>query len=293
MREVDRAGPVGVGQLSGDADTERGPLLGRIVIQGVSKAFSRRQTTVPVINQLSLEVPPGQFTSIVGPSGCGKTTLLRMFAGLDHPDTGTISIDETTPDKLKHDHRLAIAFQDAALLPWRSVEANVRLPLELSGAARKDPRGTAELVEHLITLVGLTGFATARPAQLSGGMQQRTSIARALAVEPALLLLDEPFASVDEITRRRLNVELLSLLAGRAHGTILVTHSVAEALFLSQRVLVMSARPMRILEELKVELPEPRDPEVMRTRDFFDLTEHVTATLYSAMPEESDLRSAT
>jgi NitT/TauT family transport system ATP-binding protein len=285
MSDADRAEPVGAGRRSGDADPQRGNLLGSIAAHDISKTFSRRQTVVPVINQLSLEVPPGQFTSIVGPSGCGKTTLLRMFAGLDHPDGGTISIDGKSPEELKRGHRLAIAFQDAALLPWRSVEANIRLPLELSGAARTDPKGTAELVEHLVTLVGLQGFASARPAQLSGGMQQRTSIARALAVEPALLLLDEPFASVDEITRRRLNVELLSLLAGRTHGTVLVTHSVAEALFLSQRLLVMSARPMRVLEELKVELPEPRSPDVMRTREFFELTEHVTATLYAALPE--------
>jgi NitT/TauT family transport system ATP-binding protein len=216
-----------------------------------------------------------------------------MFAGLEHPDAGKISIDGKSPDELKRDHRLAIAFQDSALLPWRSVEANIGLPLELSGAARRDPKGTEDLVRRLITLVGLTGFASARPAQLSGGMQQRTSIARALAVEPELLLLDEPFASVDEITRRRLNVELLSLLAGRTHATVLVTHSVAEALFLSQRVLVMSARPMRVLDEVRVELPEPRNPEVMRTREFFELTEHVTATLYSAMVEESNPGSVT
>ena len=199
-----------------------------VVAEGLAKQFP---SGVEALRDLNLEISRGQFVSIVGPSGCGKSTFLRLVAGLDAPTSGELRVDGHDP------LGLAFVFQDATLLPWRSVAHNITLPLELR---RED---ADERVAQTLALVGLTDFAAAYPAQLSGGMRMRVSIARALVTRPQILLLDEPFGALDEITRQRLNEELLHLWQEDRWTGLFVTHNVSEAVFLSQRVLVMSARP--------------------------------------------------
>ena len=212
-----------------------------VVAAGLNKYFP---SGVQALRDLNLEISRGgQFVSIVGPSGCGKSTFLRLVAGLDEPTSGELRVEGHDP------LGLAFVFQDATLLPWRSVAHNITLPLELRREA------AAERVAQTLELVGLTDFAAAYPAQLSGGMRMRVSIARALVTRPQILLLDEPFGALDEITRQRLNEELLRLWQEDHWTSLFVTHNVSEAVFLSQRVLVMSARPGRILADIPIPFP--------------------------------------
>lgn len=232
----------------------------------VAKRFGDLETVAP----MTLTFSAGQTTALVGPSGCGKSTLLRMIAGLEQPSQGAIHIGEQTPRALAKRGGLAMAFQDASLLPWRSVRANIALGATL---ARK-PSGA---VDDLISLVGLEGFEDARPAALSGGMRQRVAIARALVSDPDVLLLDEPFASVDAITRARLNAELPALW--RDTTTVLVTHSVIEAVLLSDHVIVLSRRPAQITLDIPVTIDGPRDEAMTRTQPFKDLCDRVLVAL--------------
>lgn len=236
-------------------------------------------TPMVALDGVSLTCPSGSFTALIGPSGCGKSTLLRLIAGLDQPDSGSLTIGGELPLALQRRGRLGIAFQDAALLPWRSVVENVRLPLDITGDATQfDFTRISKLVE----LVGLKGFEILLPAQLSGGMRQRVAIARALVTQPDVLLLDEPFGALDQILRRSMNVELQRIWSERPTTTVLVTHGIDEALFLSDRVAVMQSRPGRITEIIDVPFARPRDLSLFSSKEFRDLEEHVADMLYWA-----------
>ena len=247
-----------------------------IAIDKVSKRFelAGNKEGVLALSELSLAIAPGEFVAILGPSGCGKSTLLRLVASLEQPTGGSVSVNGAAPGLVSAQHALGVAFQDHALLPWLTVRDNVALPFRLAGR-----RVDETAITRLLELVGLGTFGTARPKQLSGGMRQRASIARALVLEPEVLLLDEPFGALDAVTRRQMNVELQRIWSARQITTMLMTHSVDEALFLADRVVVMSGRPGRILREVKVPFGRPRDPAVMRSEEFHRLVDDLTAAL--------------
>lgn len=235
------------------------------------------------LRSVDLRLPMAEFVSIVGPSGCGKSTLLRLVAGLLQPTSGTLMVDGLDSQRARKEKTdIAFVFQSATLLPWRNVENNVRLPLELRGRLNADAE---KCVQETIELVGLRDFRRSYPHELSGGMQMRASLARALATKPHLLLLDEPFGALDDITRQRLNEELLSLWERDRFTALFVTHNVSEAVFLSQRVLVMSARPGTIIREVKVPFDYPRQPELRAAPEFARLTGEVSALLRSGYTE--------
>lgn len=224
--------------------------------------------------EVTLEARAAEFIALIGPSGCGKSTILRLIGSLETPSSGAVSIGGRPPAELARSHKLGVAFQDHALLPWLSVWQNIALPYQVAGR-----RPDAQRIEALIRLVGLAGFEKARPRQLSGGMRQRASIARALVLQPEVLLLDEPFAALDAVTRRHMNIELQRIWSESRITTVLVTHSVDEALFLSDRIYVMSGRPGRILRTVQVEFARPRDPALMRTPRFHELYDELSGLL--------------
>ena len=250
------------------------PLPPGVVCTGLAKRFGG----VEALRPIDLTFAAGQTTALVGPSGCGKSTLLRLIAGLETPSAGRAEIGGRPVAETLAKAGLSVAFQDPSLLPWRSVRGNIELALSL---ARRPV--VARDIDQLIRLVGLDGFADTRPAALSGGMRQRAAIARALATEPQLLLLDEPFGAVDELTRQQLAQDLPRIWEARGTTTILVTHSVSEAVMLSDRIIVLSARPAEMVEDITVDLPRPRDPDLARSPEFADLTERVFAALSRGM----------
>jgi NitT/TauT family transport system ATP-binding protein len=243
-----------------------------IDIQNVSKSFGNSSEGVAALQNVSLSIEPGEFISLIGPSGCGKSTLLRLIGDLLQPTDGKLVIQGKTPEKARLDREYGIVFQSPVLYDWRTVRKNVELPLEVM---RKSKVERAQRSNQMLELVGLQDFQNRYPWQLSGGMQQRVAIARALSFSPAILLMDEPFGALDEMTRDRLNMELLSIWARTSTTIIFVTHSIAEAVFLSTRVVVMTPRPGRIEKEIPVDLPRPRGIDTRKMTRFFELVTQV------------------
>ncbi len=235
-----------------------------ITVSDVGKTYAAARAPVVALSGISLAMREGEFVSIVGPSGCGKSTLLQILAGLIEGSEGTVLVDGV-PVTAPMPEKIAVVFQEATLLPWKSAVANVSFPLELRGTPSAEATARAQV---MLELVGLGDFANRYPHELSGGMRQRVSIARGLVQDPRIILMDEPFGALDEQTRTKMGHELLDIWQ-RTNKTILfITHSLTEALFLSDRVLVMSHRPGRILEEIKVELPRPRDYDIIGSEAF-------------------------
>jgi NitT/TauT family transport system ATP-binding protein len=246
-------------------------------ISALDKAFPVRGGSQTVaLTGIDLSIQHGQFVSLIGPSGCGKSTLLRIIGDLIEPTTGSVEVNGKPAHRARLDRDYGMVFQSPVLFDWRSVEANVRLPLELAGVDRgeRDRR-----VKEMLSLVELGGFVQHYPYQLSGGMQQRVAIARALSFQPALLLMDEPFGALDEMTRERLNSELLDIWARTGTTIIFVTHSIPEAVFLSTRVVVMSARPGQIVDVVDIDLGQPRNDATRETEHYFELVTVVRETL--------------
>ena len=243
-------------------------------LEGVTKQFGKGG--VVALEDVDLDIRPGEFVSLIGPSGCGKSTLLRVVGDLIQPTSGDVVVNGKTAHQARVDRDYGIVFQDSVLFEWRTVARNIGLPLELAGWSRERRR---DRVQEMLDLVELSGFEGHHPWQLSGGMQQRVSIARALSFEPALLLMDEPFGALDEMTRERLNLELLRIWGASGSTVIFVTHSISEAVFLSTRIVVMSPRPGRITGVVDVDLPQPRSFATREEPRFAELIRDVRRLL--------------
>jgi NitT/TauT family transport system ATP-binding protein len=256
-----------------------------VSIRNISKTFGQGGTTA--LQGIELDFQPGEFISLIGPSGCGKSTLLRIIGDLIEPSEGEAVVAGKTAHQARLDRDYGMVFQEATLMDWRTVEKNVSLPLEMMGWERS--RRKARVAE-LLDLVELTGFESHYPWQLSGGMQQRVAIARALTFNPSLILMDEPFGALDEMTRDRLNLELLKIWEATSATVVFVTHSIAEAVFLSTRIVVMSARPGRVQQVVSVDLPYPRTTDTREEPRFFALATEVRELLRTSH-EERELPS--
>jgi NitT/TauT family transport system ATP-binding protein len=254
-----------------------------VSLKGVSKVFAKGGVTA--LQGIDLEVGKGEFVSLIGPSGCGKSTLLRIVGDIVEPSGGEVSVNGKPARRARLDRDYGIVFQAPVLYDWRTVAKNISLPLEMLGWSRAQ---RSERVGAMLDLVELSGFAGHHPWELSGGMQQRVSIARALSFSPALLLMDEPFGALDEMTRERLNMELLRIWAETGSTVIFVTHSISEAVFLSTRVVVMSARPGRITSVVPIELPQPRAYETREDPKFFELVTQVRELLHATGADEAE-----
>jgi NitT/TauT family transport system ATP-binding protein len=242
----------------------------------VTKSYPTRSGEVLALDGIGLVVPRGSFTVLLGPSGCGKSTILRLLADLEEPTAGVVTVHDESPAAIRRAHRTGLALQDPSLLPWRTVRDNIRLPGQVMGTPI--PR---ERVDELLRLIGLEDFAKARPGELSGGMRQRVAIARAIATRPEILLLDEPFGALDEITRQYMNQELQSLWASTGATALLVTHSISEAAFLADRVVVMSPRPGRIVGEVAIDFARPRSRELLTDPAFHAVCDQLSAMLHA------------
>jgi len=246
-----------------------------VSLRAVGKCYANG---VVALDRLDLDVRPGEFVSLLGPSGCGKSTALRIIAGLSEPTSGEVNWPR--PDAPASEREIGFVFQEPTLMPWTTVAGNVRLPLDLQGV---DPAAAAPRVTAALARVGLTDFANVYPRELSGGMKMRVSIARALVTESMLLLMDEPFAALDEITRFKLNDDLLSLWESLRKTVVFVTHSVFESVYLSQRIVVMAARPGRVMADLRSEAPYPRDALFRTSADYAHLCRVASETLKQAI----------
>jgi NitT/TauT family transport system ATP-binding protein len=245
-----------------------------VSINKVSKQFKGGTTA---LENIDLEIEQGEFVSLIGPSGCGKSTLLRIIGDLIEPSSGDLTVNGKSARQARRDHDYGVVFQDAVLYDWRNVAKNIALPLELAGWDKERRR---KRIDEMLDLVELQGFGEHHPWQLSGGMQQRVAIARALSFDPALLLMDEPFGALDEMTRERLNAELLRIWQASSSTIVFVTHSIAEAVFLSTRVVVMSPRPGRISRIIPIDLSQPRTAATREEPRFFELATEVREALH-------------
>ena len=250
---------------------------------GVGMRF-RTNGDVVALDGVDVHIPKGSFTSIIGPSGCGKSTLLRIFTDLVSPTTGRATLDGKSPYQAREARNFGVVFQSPNLLPWRTVLRNVMLPLEAMGLPRAERVSRSE---QMLELVGLPGFAKHHPYQLSGGMQQRVSIARALSMQPNTLFMDEPFGALDEITRDRLNLELMRIWGETSCTVMFITHSLTEAVFLSDQVIVMSSRPGRITRRVHVDLPHPRTTATREEPRFYEYVTDLRKALDHAAEFES------
>jgi NitT/TauT family transport system ATP-binding protein len=253
-----------------------------VSVRGVSKVFGEGEAAVHALEAIDLDIAQGEFVSLLGPSGCGKSTLLRVVADLLAPSTGTVSVNGKDPHRARLDRDYGMVFQQATLLDWRTVAHNVELPLEIMGLDRAE---RAERAREMLELVELEGFAGHQPWQLSGGMQQRVAIARALAFQPSLLLMDEPFGALDEMTRERMQMELMRIWRRTGTTVVFVTHSIPEAVFLSTRVVVMSPRPGRVVDVIEVGLEQPRVYETRESPAYFDKLVEVRESLRGTIGE--------
>ncbi|HXN66998.1 MAG TPA: ABC transporter ATP-binding protein [Bradyrhizobium sp.] len=245
-------------------------------IRDVSLTFETADGKVDALSNVSLEIADGEFVSFIGPSGCGKTTMLRVIADLQQPTSGTLLVNGMSAEQARLGRRYGYVFQAPALFPWRTIEKNLKLPLEIMGFS---PSEQQQRAARYLALVNLTGFERKFPWQLSGGMQQRVSIARALSFDPALLLMDEPFGALDEIVRDHLNEQLLQLWDKTGKTVLFVTHSIPEAVFLSTRIVVMSPRPGRIIDIIDCNFPRKRTLEIRETPEFLKIAQRVRTGL--------------
>jgi NitT/TauT family transport system ATP-binding protein len=249
---------------------------GGITVDSLGMVFNIGNRPLTVLDKISLDMRNGEFCSFIGPSGCGKSTLLRLIAGLIEPSSGSIRVDGEDAATARQKRKFGFVFQDAVLLPWRTVIENVELPMVVARVPKRERRAKAM---QLLELVGLADFAQATPAKLSGGMARRVAIARSLVLDPSILLLDEPFGSLDEITRQRMNVELQRIWAAEGCTAVLVTHNVGEAVFLSDKVIVLGTKPGRIIEERIIDLPRPRTLAMLGDPQFFEHTRRLSEIL--------------
>jgi NitT/TauT family transport system ATP-binding protein len=261
-----------------DATAGSGSLPQRLAIdvRNVSLTFETADGKVDALSNVSLQVADGEFVSFIGPSGCGKTTMLRVIADLQQPTAGTLLVNGMSAEQARLARRYGYVFQAPALFPWRTIEKNLKLPLEVMGFSDSEQRQRAA---RYLALVNLTGFERKFPWQLSGGMQQRVSIARALSFDPALLLMDEPFGALDEIVRDHLNEQLLQLWDKTGKTVLFVTHSIPEAVFLSSKIVVMSPRPGRIIDIIDCDFPRDRTLEIRETPEFLKIAQRVRVGL--------------
>ncbi len=247
-----------------------------IEISNLTLTFETNDGPVHALSNIDLAVNQGDFVTLIGPSGCGKTTLLRLIADLEMPTSGTILVSGDSPQQARKNKEYGYVFQSPALYPWRNIERNIALPLEILGLNKNEQK---QRIERNLSLVNLEGFERKYPWQLSGGMQQRASIARALAVEPKLLLMDEPFGALDEIVRDHLNEQLLQLWAKTNKTVVFVTHSIPEAVFLSTKIVVLCPRPGRIHEIIEGKLPPERTLDIRETPEFLEIAQKVRSGL--------------
>ncbi|MBV8534757.1 MAG: ABC transporter ATP-binding protein [Alphaproteobacteria bacterium] len=271
LQPVNRSRPITAPQADVEADAVD------IDIDHISKTFAGIQGPIAALGEIRHRVRRGSFVAVIGPSGCGKSTLLRIIAGLEEPDTGGAFIRGEYPRDFRARGELGIAFQDPALMPWRSVQRNVALPLQVLNRSVREHK---DRIQELIDLVGLQGYERALPGQLSGGMRQRVAIARALVTNPSVLLLDEPFGALDQILRRAMNLELQRIWMARRITTLLVTHGIDEAVFLADEVVVMHAAPGRIADIVPIPFPRPRVPEMFTSSKFHQICDRLAVTLH-------------